>query len=113
MTWLQQRKRLQSEASGGAAEVPRRASQDGDPGTKDGGRKLKFKSRAAVKTVLVFQLAHKEKNSEENAIIPTLVRQADHNVTGVGENVPEYWTSSLAARWSRICDSTQEDQSRE
>lgn len=43
--------------------------------------------------VPVFQLAHMEKNSKRNAIIQTLVQPTGE----VGENVPEYWTSSLAA----------------
>lgn len=69
MAWLQQRKRLQSEASGGTAEVPRGAPQDGDPGTEDGGREIKCNSRTALKMVLVFHLAPKE-----NANIQTPVQ---------------------------------------
>lgn len=73
MALLQQRKRLQSEASGGTAEVPRGAPQVGDPGTKDGRCKIKFNSRTAVKMVLVFQRAHKE-NVKKKPIIGTLVQ---------------------------------------
>lgn len=85
MALLQQRKRLQSEASRGTAEVPRGAPQDGDPGTKDGGCKIKFSSRTAVKIVLVFHLAPKENVKKMQIFRPWCRPQVNHNDRSQGK----------------------------